>query len=83
MKLQLCRSSLNGIVSSIPSKSALHRLLICSALSDNPTYIDFSTSSKDIDATLQCLSAIGCSITPTETGVYVQPAAPFAPQSTS
>lgn len=74
MDIQLGRSSLRGTVQAIASKSDLHRLLIGAALSDSPTFVDFTGMSNDITATLQCISAIGCTVTPTESGVLVEPA---------
>ena len=59
----------------IPSKSELHRLLIASALSDKPTLIECSRSmrSDDIDATSDCLNALGANITFGDTYIYVSP----------
>ncbi|MGE4353785.1 MAG: 3-phosphoshikimate 1-carboxyvinyltransferase [Oscillospiraceae bacterium] len=73
MDLMLGRSSLHGTVPAIASKSALHRLLICAALSSSTTYIDYYGFSSDIFSTIQCISEIGCVISPTATGVRIQP----------
>lgn len=54
--------TLGGTVSAIPSKSAAHRLLICAALSDSPTKIRCPQTSRDIEATAACLSALGANI---------------------
>ena len=75
MDLRLCRSELRGTVRAPASKSAAHRLMICAALSSSPTYIDFSGNSDDISATERCLSALGCIISPTSSGVLVTPSA--------
>lgn len=52
-----------GEISAIPSKSHLHRLLICGALADKPTVIKCQhTGADDIKATVACLEAIGATI---------------------
>lgn len=52
-------AKLSGTVSGISSKSYLHRLLICAALSEDETKISFNTMSKDISATISAISAFG------------------------
>lgn len=52
-------AKLSGTVSGISSKSYLHRLLICAALSEGETRIAFNTMSKDISATISAISAFG------------------------
>lgn len=54
--------SLAGTVSAISSKSGVHRILICAALADKPTEVRFSTLSKDIATTIECLKALGAKI---------------------
>jgi len=44
------------------SKSVVHRLLICAALSDNPVRIGAESVSKDIEATTACLKGMGADI---------------------
>lgn len=44
------------------SKSFAHRLLICACLASNPTLVECDGVSKDIDATINCLSALGAKI---------------------
>lgn len=51
-----------AVLDAIPSKSEAHRLLICAALADKKTEIFCPQSSKDIDATIDCLSALGANI---------------------
>ncbi len=60
---------LGGKIHAIPSKSEAHRLLICAALSDKKTNITCPQTSKDIQATADCLCALGASIT-YENGIY-------------
>lgn len=65
---------LRGEVTVIPSKSMAHRLLICSAFADRPTELLCPESNRDMDATAECLRALGADIQHTETGVAVYPA---------
>ncbi len=50
-----------GQVTIPASKSAAHRLLICAALSKEPVTLMLDGMSKDIDATMKCLSGLGAS----------------------
>ncbi len=54
--------TLSGTVEAISSKSAAHRLLVCAALADAPTRIRCTTTSRDIEATCDCLRALGARI---------------------
>lgn len=62
MKVTITPQKLCGEIEAIPSKSAAHRLLICAALADRPTVIRCDKTSQDIDATVQCLCAMGADI---------------------
>lgn len=42
----------------IPSKSDAHRAIICSGLSANPCNIEIAATSKDIEATRECMAEI-------------------------
>ena len=53
---------LAGRVTAPPSKSDAHRLLICAALADRPTRIRLDAANRDIDATAECLRALGAGI---------------------
>ena len=64
---------LQGTLRVIPSKSQAHRLLICAALADGPTELICPQTSRDMDATADCLNALGASITRTQTGYHIQP----------
>ena len=57
-----------GAVAAIPSKSHAHRLLIAAALSHTPVRLICPTTSRDIDATVDCLRAMGAEIIRTEDG---------------
>lgn len=63
-----------GEIGAIPSKSVAHRMLICAAFADRPTFIRCSSTSADIDATARCLRALGARITPAAGGFSVIPA---------
>lgn len=55
--------NLNGSIDCIGSKSYAHRALICAGLlSKTPVEIEGITPSKDIDATINCLRALGIQI---------------------
>ena len=58
-----------GAVRVPSSKSQLHRLLICAALSDCPAMIEYDGLSKDIEATAACLAGLGASIDMREEGL--------------
>ena len=73
MKKTITPNELFGEVDIIESKSQAHRLLICAALSDNPSEIICRATSEDIDATVRCLNALGAQITRTENGFSVNP----------
>ncbi|MBQ3022648.1 MAG: 3-phosphoshikimate 1-carboxyvinyltransferase [Clostridia bacterium] len=73
MKVRLSPSKLNGEVAPPPSKSCLHRALICAAVADAPTKILASSFSKDIEATASCLTALGARIDYEDGFVIVHP----------
>ncbi len=64
---------LRGEIDVIPSKSQAHRLLICAAFADRPTQIVCADTNKDIEATAECLRALGADIISTESGYTVFP----------
>ena len=73
MDITLKPAVLCGAVDAIPSKSHAHRLLISAALSDAPCKIICKTTSKDIEATADCLTALGASIEREDDGYFVYP----------
>lgn len=73
MDLILHPRHLRGRINVIPSKSMAHRLLICASFADSPTQLHCPESNRDIDATADCLRALGAEIIPTETGFSVFP----------
>ena len=62
-----------GEIQAIPSKSQAHRLLICAALADGPTQIECAFLSEDIEATADCLRALGAGIVHDGARFSVQP----------
>ena len=54
---------LHGTIPSIPAKAHAHRALIAATLATSPSTILISHSSKDIDATMDSLRALGATIT--------------------
>lgn len=74
MDIEITPRALSGSVNSVPSKSYFHRALICSALSDERVKINYSgVISEDIQATINCLEAIGASIIIDKTSIIVEP----------
>ena len=53
---------LRGVIDAPPSKSHMHRLLICAAFADGPTCIRCNGINEDIEATIRCLTALGANI---------------------
>ena len=62
MNVTLIPSSPKGEVRAIASKSAAHRLLICAAFAKAPTKIRCEQLNRDIEATADCLCALGATI---------------------
>lgn len=62
MKLCIEKSLPKGNLIAPPSKSAAHRILICAGLSKGESTVKNVALSQDIQATLNCLEAIGCKV---------------------
>ncbi len=73
MDITLFPGKLSGSLHVIPSKSQAHRLLICAAFADGPTSLICREVSRDMDATAQCLNALGADIRRVEEGYQVNP----------
>lgn len=73
MDVRVLPRKLSGAVAAIASKSEAHRELIAAALADAPTTILCNTTSKDIEATRDCLAALGAKITNIDGGLLVTP----------
>ncbi len=63
MKVNIFPSLAQGNITVPPSKSMAHRLLICAALAKSKSRIEHVELSEDIQATLQCLAALGLQYT--------------------
>ncbi|WP_312279359.1 3-phosphoshikimate 1-carboxyvinyltransferase [Oscillibacter sp.] len=61
MDMQINPTLLRGAVTPPPSKSMAHRLLISAALAEGTSIIRNVALSQDIEATLRCVEALGCS----------------------
>lgn len=73
MDVTISPRRLRGELTVIPSKSQAHRLLICAAFSDKPTLLRCSETNRDIEATADCLAALGAGINRTDSGYTVFP----------
>ncbi len=65
--------ALEGTVAAIPSKTYAHRAIMLAALAASPTELIFSSTSEDIDATLDCVGALGAKVTRTQKGATIYP----------
>ena len=76
MRVRIAPGRMAGKVSILPSKSQLHRLLICAALANGPTLLRCAdTEAEDVKATIACLKALGSEVTRREEGFFVRPLA--------
>ena len=73
MDITIIPNKLSGTVQAIPSKSQAHRLLICGAFADAITILDCPETNQDIEATAECLNALGAEITRTSSGYRICP----------
>ncbi|MBQ3708439.1 MAG: 3-phosphoshikimate 1-carboxyvinyltransferase [Clostridia bacterium] len=63
MRVVFTPSRAEGTVAAPPSKTAAHRLLIAAALGTEPVTVGPLSKSEDILATLDCVRALGASVT--------------------
>lgn len=81
MNKTISPSPITGTIPAIASKSDAHRRLICAALAKEPSLLELSTTSRDIEATIDCLKALGARIDRQGTQVRITPGAkPPAPE---
>lgn len=73
MDITIQPGKLSGTVDVIPSKSQAHRYLICAALANNETTLICPETNRDIEATADCLNALGARIKRTPEGYTVDP----------
>lgn len=64
---------LAGTIPAIASKSVAHRMLILSALCEGRLDLDCETTSRDIEATADCMRALGARVARTSRGFRVNP----------
>ena len=64
-------SSLNGKITVPPSKSDVHRAIICAALAKGISRISPVAFSEDISATIDCIKALGAKVTNDGDGIIV------------
>ncbi len=73
MNITIAPGGLSGALPAISSKSHAHRLAICAAMADGRTTIALPTTSVDIETTLDCLEALGATISRTQGQVAITP----------
>lgn len=73
MDIRIIPQKLKGTITAIPSKSQAHRLLICAAFADSRTNLICPETNRDIEATANCLTALGASVRRTSEGYSVIP----------
>lgn len=65
------KSNLKGDITLPPSKSFMHRALICAALSRSKSVISNFVICDDIKATIDCLKTLGCIIKTEDNTAYI------------
>ncbi len=73
MDVTISPGPLNGKLLAIPSKSHMHRLLICAAFADKETRLVCRSTNQDIEATADCLRALGAKIEKSDNAYIVTP----------
>ena len=67
------RGARTGSVDIISSKSYAHRLIILASLAKSASNIECRGTSKDIEATISCMSALGARIARTGDTIHIEP----------
>ncbi|HWP51975.1 MAG TPA: 3-phosphoshikimate 1-carboxyvinyltransferase [Clostridia bacterium] len=70
MDIKITPSPLRGTLRAVASKSDAHRCLICAALCDTPTDVVIRELNRDIEVTMNCLSALGANFSRIKTGMW-------------
>ncbi len=73
MDIMIQPKVLHGSIAVLPSKSQAHRLLICAAFAEHETILHCPQTNRDIEATADCLRALGAEVLRTEAGYRVHP----------
>ena len=82
MNVTICPGKLRGSLEVNPSKSQAHRLMILAAFGDRPTRLICGQSNRDMEATADCLRALGAEIEKGEGYFLVTPAAHIPEKAT-
>lgn len=69
--IKVTPSALSGRVCIPPSKSAVHRALICAALAKGVSRISPVDFSNDINATIECIKALGAEVNKEGNTIYI------------
>lgn len=64
---------MGGAIKAIPSKSYAHRIMLCAMLSNMQTQIVGNYESKDMEATLSCIKALGSKVKIQNNVLYLSP----------
>ena len=59
MNVRITPRPLHGVIQAPPSKSMAHRLLICAGMSGGESVIHGVSDCEDVQATMDCLRALG------------------------
>ena len=59
MKVTIAPGTAHGVIAAPPSKSCGHRMLLCAALADGESRIRGISGSQDMEATVDCIRAMG------------------------
>lgn len=73
MNIRITPAKLRGSIEAIASKSYAHRIIMASALSDKPTLISLNGISKDIEATVNAVKALGANAVIGENEIRIEP----------
>lgn len=73
MQVTINPGKLSGKIDAVSSKSYLHRILLCAAMSERSTIIRLNCRSKDVDATIRCIEAMGAKVEVREDCLVVCP----------
>lgn len=73
MDITIIPGKLHGTIAAIPSKSQAHRLLICAAFANGKTSLVCPDVNRDIEATVDCLNALGAQIARNQNGYDITP----------
>ena len=82
MDITIHPRKLKGTIKAIPSKSQAHRLLLCAAFADGPTTLLCPQTNRDIQATAECLQALGAGIIRTDDSYRITPIQALPEQAT-